>query len=123
LQVLHQHQILTPIFFVLDYFFCRIASFASTQLYEIFLEQQQTHQFLMFPIGSFVGTTKSTQQKILFFPIGKLDQQKFFLFLHAGNPFSRPRGNPFASPRGNWECSHLLPPLPKTLMVYSCIHT
>ncbi len=37
LQVLHQHQILTPIFFFfLDYFFCRIASFASTQFYEIF---------------------------------------------------------------------------------------
>jgi len=34
LQVLHQHQILKPIFFFGgDYFFCRIASFASTQLY------------------------------------------------------------------------------------------
>jgi hypothetical protein len=63
--------------------------------------------------------------KILVFPIGKLElptyQQSFFLFLHAGNPFSRPGGNPFASPRGNWECSHLLPPLPKTL--YGGMHS
>jgi hypothetical protein len=49
---------------------------------------------------------------------------KVLLFLHAGNLFARPRGNPFASPRGNWECSHLLPPLPKHLWcVHACMHS
>ncbi len=125
LQVLHQHQILTPILTFWTISFAELQVLHQHNCMKFFWEQQNT-SISHVPNWKFVGTTKY-QQKTPLLPNWETLSYlptKVLLFLHAGNLFARPRGNPFASPRGNWECSHLLPPLPKHLWcVHACMHS
>jgi hypothetical protein len=70
LQVLHQHQILTPILTFWTISFAELQVLHQNNCMKFFWEQQNT-SISHVPNWKFVGTTKY-QQKLLFFPIGKL---------------------------------------------------
>jgi hypothetical protein len=116
LQVLHQHQILTPILTFWTISFAELQVLHQHNCMKFFWEQQNTINFSCSQLEVCRYHQVPTKTPLLpnWETLSYLPT-KVLLFLHAGNLFARPRGNPFASPRGNWECSHLLPPLPKHL--------
>jgi hypothetical protein len=73
------------------------------------------------PNWKFVGTTKY-QQNSLLPKLGNLSYYQptkvLLCFFMLATLFLAHVATLLASPRGNWECSHLLPPLPKHFMVH-----